>query len=248
MSSLNKMVVSVFALATFSAPAFAFLDGVVSGLTSVTNNLIDSTENVTNNTVNNATHTAVTLSQNPGKMADRIGQMADRIGFMADRIVTTEGIMAGLAHKIIDGPAKPQQRVEPARSFGFNYPYNNRINSGVALRPPVQNAPHNPYLNSPQNAAPAQVPLYGQAQGQGQGQGYGYGQQPQQAQYRQPNNDRYSASNMIYGVSGSTYTAARPAPQPVQNRVSGFGFLQQPTVTVVDNQCDYSYGVPVNCN
>jgi hypothetical protein len=95
-------------LASVSTPSHAFLTELVVGMTSVTNNLIDSTESVTNNTVNTASTTMLSLSSNPGKMADRIGLMADRIGFMADRIVTTEGIMAGLAHKIIDRTTEPR--------------------------------------------------------------------------------------------------------------------------------------------
>ena len=95
-------------MAIVSTSASAFFDELVIGMTSVTNNLIDSTESVTNNAISTTSTTMLSLSSNPGKMADRIGVMADRIGFMADRIVTTEGIMAGLAHKIIDSNQRPR--------------------------------------------------------------------------------------------------------------------------------------------
>ena len=108
MSALKNTALVTAVMASCSGSAFAFFDELVLGMTSVTNNLIDSTESVTNNTVNTASTTMLSLSSNPGKMADRIGLMADRIGFMADRIVTTEGIMAGLAHKIIDSNSQPR--------------------------------------------------------------------------------------------------------------------------------------------
>jgi hypothetical protein len=100
-----------FAIAalTLAAPAHAFFDEIVLGMTSVTNNLIDSSESVANNTITTGSTTILVLSRDIGKMADRIdrmadkiGLMADRIGVMADRIVTTETMMAGLAHKLVD--------------------------------------------------------------------------------------------------------------------------------------------------
>jgi hypothetical protein len=228
MSNCKKRVLIVTLFAAFSSPAYAFLDGVVTGLTSVTNNLIDSTESVTNNTMNNATTTALSLSSNPGKMADRIGQMADRIGYMGDRIVTTEGLIAGLAHKMIDGPSKQQQAPQqqfgwgfspnkPAAApvnyqnpgYGYNNGYNNGYNSGynnsdVHQRPVAhpsynqnQNQSHNNYSSNPYSpgyAAPVPAPSYG---------------------YSRPDNSRYSASNMIFGQPGGTYTAQRQPTQPV---------------------------------
>ncbi len=93
----------------FAAPAHAFFDKMIDGMTSVTNNLIDSSENVANHTVTTTSTTVLVLSRDIGKMADRIdrmadkiGLMADRIGVMADRIVTTESMMAGFAHKLVD--------------------------------------------------------------------------------------------------------------------------------------------------
>lgn len=105
--TMNLLAAGLLALA--AAPAHAFLDGMIAGMTSVTNNLIDSTENVTISTVNTTSTTMLLLSNDIGKMADRInvmadkiGVMADRIGVMADRIVLTESMMAGVAHKVLD--------------------------------------------------------------------------------------------------------------------------------------------------
>ncbi len=251
MSCLKKISLAVALIAAFSTPSFAFFDG----LTSVTNNLIDSTESVTNNTVNNATTTVLSLSSNPGKMADRIGQMADRIGYMGDRIVTTEGIMAGVAHKMMD-TAKPAQQVQQQRAWGFaptapaptpvGYQYNaNNYGYGYAQPAPAQHVNANPYMPS---AAPAHVPApaYGYPQ-----QGFGH------QGYVQPGNERYSASNMIFGMPGGTYTAARnstsqstaPATQGYRatSYAAGYGYAQQPVASKVNNNCGYSYGVPVNC-
>ena len=235
MSCLKKISLAVVLIAASSTPSFAFFDG----LTSVTNNLIDSTESVTNNTVNNATTTVLSLSSNPGKMADRIGQMADRIGYMGDRIVTTEGIMAGVAHKMMD-TAKPAQPVQQQHAWGYapvapapspvGYQYNaNNYGYGYAQPAPVQHVNANPYMPY---AAPA--PNYG---------------------YVQPGNERYSASNMIFGVPGATYTAARQAPATApasqmygsNNYASGYGFAKQPVQAKVSSNCGYSYGVPVSC-
>lgn len=238
MSVLKKHSLAVALIAAYSTPSFAFLDG----LTSVTNNLIDSTESVTNNTVNNATATVLSLSSNPGKMADRIGQMADRIGYMGDRIVTTEGIVAGVAHKMLD-TTKPQQPALQQHAWGYApapTPYHapsayqyNAGGFGYAQPAPVQQVQVNPYM--PQSYTPqAAVPVSG----------YGYAR---------PGNERYSASNMIFGVSGATYTAQRtptlPVAQtyPMANRVSGYGFAAQAAPTKVSVNCDFTYGVPVNC-
>jgi len=268
MSTLNKIVLSLAVLSTASAPSYAFFDGMAS----VANNLIDSTESITNNTVNNATTTALTLASNPGKMADRIGQMADRIGYMGDRIVTTEGLITGLAHKMLDGPNKqPQQGYQrapqapqpapfpwgvasPAQAapvsqhpggFGFGF--------GYAPPAPVQQAPANPYMagymqtaEQPQQpySSYSSLPSFGQAK---------------------PNNERYSASNMIFGHAGRTYTAQPSAPAPYGYQaapqqashpgtylqptypVSGFGFAQQPAAAMAADNCQRAYGVAFNC-
>jgi len=254
MSVCKNIVLSAALFAVFSSPAYAFLDGVVVGLTSVTNNLIDSAENVTNNTVNNATTTALSLSSNPGKMADRIGQMADRIGYMGDRIVTTEGIMAGLAHKIIDGPNRQQQAPQQQFVWGFspNKPVAASVNhshqgygynTGYAHQRPVPTQHYNAIPYSPGYAATAPAPSYG---------------------YSRPDNSRYSASNMIFGQPGTTYTAQRQPTQPVgyqagyqpgfqagsqqpASRVSGFSFAPKPAVNTTSNHCGSSYGVPIKC-
>jgi hypothetical protein len=238
MSALKKHSLAVALIAAYSTPSFAFLDG----LTSVTNNLIDSTESVTNNTVNNATTTVLSLSSNPGKMADRIGQMADRIGYMGDRIVTTEGIVAGVAHKMLD-TTKPQQPAMQQQAWGYapapslyHAPANYQSHAGgigYAQPLPVQHVQVNPYL--PQSYTPQAVAPVS---------GYGYAR---------PGNERYSASNMIFGVSGATYTAQRiPMPSvaqtyPTANKASPFGFAAQPVPTKVSVNCDFTYGVPVNC-
>lgn len=233
MSVLKKSALVVALFAVNSTPSFAFFEG----LTSVTNNLIDSTESVTNNTVNNATTTVLSLSSNPGKMADRIGQMADRIGYMGDRIVTTEGIVAGVAHKMLD-TTKPSQPAMQQQAWGYapiptpyHVPATHQYSAGgygYAQPAPIQHVQVNPYM--PQPAAPTSV--YGNAH---------------------PGNERYSASNMIFGVSGATYTAQRNPMSPVaqrypqENRVSGYGFAAQPVPTKVSVNCDFTYGVPVNC-
>ena len=105
--TMNLLAAGLLALG--AAPAHAFFDGMIAGMTSVSNNLIDSTENVTITTVNTTSTTILLLSNDIGKMADRInvmadkiGVMADRIGVMADRIVLTESMMAGIAHKVLD--------------------------------------------------------------------------------------------------------------------------------------------------
>lgn len=239
MSTTNRLALSVALLAAFSTPSYAFLDG----LTSVTNNLIDSTESVTNNTVNNATTTVLSLSSNPGKMADRFGQMADRIGYMGDRIVTTEGLMSGLAHKIIDGPNKQPQQA-PQQQFAWGYPVaptvtpvgyqNSGYGYGYNQPMPKPNVSANPYMPGYVAAA---APGYG---------------------YAKPSNERYSASNMIFGHSGATYTAQRQPPQPApygyqmgyqqpSYPASGYGFAPQPAVTTSSNNCGYAYGVAINC-
>ena len=252
MSALKIMAVSTAMLASFPMPSHAFLTELVVGMTSVTNNLIDSTESVTNNSVNTASATMLSLSSNPGKMADRIGLMADRIGFMADRIVTTEGIMAGLAHKIIDRTTEPRVAPQyasyapaaPAPMQAY-YPANGYSNAYQPPRPAqVQQISANPYIAA--QAAP-QAPASAH--------GFGFSQ-------TQPDNSRYSASQMIFGVSGATYTAARPAAAPMQNTQnaqpayqSGYGFTARPALnqisrtsnTVASNSCGFSYGVPRSC-
>lgn len=227
MFPVKKSVFSIALITLFSSSSFAFFDELVVGATSVTNNLISSGASVTNNTVNTASTTMISLTSNPGKMADRVGLMADRIGFMADRIVTTEGLMAGLAHKVIDSNQQQRPVQQYASAYapapaamptGSQYGYANPAgyhNYPTASGP---TASGNPYL-----APPAQVvPSYG-----------------------------YSASQMIYGVAGSTYTAARtPAPaahtyQP--GYTSDFGFSARPAVLAAGNSCGMSYGVPRKC-
>lgn len=240
MFRMQQLAVSAALLVSVSGSASAFFDELVIGATSVTNNLISSTASVTNNTVNTASTTMISLSSNPGKMADRIGVMADRIGYMADRIVTTEGIMAGLAHKIIDSNAQPrpvQQYAStyvpgyaPAQAYQAGYQpagnsFNPSYNTGNRAAAPVTNS--NPYLMT-SAAAPAQ-PVYAQ-----------------------PDNNRYSASHMIYGNSGATYTAARQAPASVANPYqSGFGFsagqAANTASNTASNSCGLSYGMPRSC-
>jgi hypothetical protein len=262
MSALKNMFLSTAMLASVSTPSHAFLTELVVGMTSVTNNLIDSTESVTNNTVNTASTTMLSLSSNPGKMADRIGLMADRIGFMADRIVTTEGIMAGLAHKIIDRTTEPrvvQQYASHApapmpsyyKANGYANP--NGTPYSNAYQPPrpaqVQHISAYPYIAA--KSAP-QAPSY---MGYGNGNNYGHPR-------AQPDTSQYSASNMIYGISGATYTAALPAAASMQNMQkaqptyqSGYGFsarpalnqISHPSNTVAGNSCGFSYGVARSC-
>jgi hypothetical protein len=218
MNTVQKISLSAALLATLSSPSFAFFDELLVGATSITNNLISSGASVTNNTVNTASTTMISLSSNPGKMADRVGLMADRIGFMADRIVTTEGIMAGLAHKVID--SAPQQR--PVQQYASGYGYNNA---------PRQVANGNPYMTS-YAAEPAPI-------AQGYAANYGYAQ---------PDNNRYSASHMIYGNAGATYAAARNTPAPTANPyASGYGFSAKPAVKAASNICGFSYGLPHSC-
>lgn len=247
MFNMHQLTVSAALLATVSSSAFAFFDELVVGATSVTNNLISSSASVTNNTVNTASTTMISLSSNPGKMADRIGLMADRIGYMADRIVTTEGLMAGLAHKIIDSNTQPRVVHQYASAYGpaptampSGYqPVYATANANANVYATTVYAPHtvahsqasrgNPYLVTPAPAAPA--PSYG---------------------YAQPPHNGYSASQMIYGVAGSTYTAARPAPAPVANAyqpgyASDYGFSTRPAVLTAGNSCGVSYGVPRKC-
>lgn len=242
MSALKKFALVTAVMASCSGSAFAFFDELVVGMTSVTNNLIDSTESVTNNTVNTASTTMLSLSSNPGKMADRIGLMADRIGFMADRIVTTEGIMAGLAHKIIDSNSQPRVVHQYASAYapapvpmpahyataGYGNPYANAYSQGQHQATQLRTQGGNPYMA----AKPA--PAFAQ---------YGYA--------TQPDNSRYSASSMIYGVTGATYTAARPAvAAPAQPTYpSGYGFATRPAgnTTQASNSCGYSYGVTRSC-
>lgn len=233
MSALKNLALATTLMASFSGSAHAFFDELVVGMTSVTNNLIDSTESVTNNTVNTASTTLLSLSSNPGKMADRIGVMADRIGFMADRIVTTEGIMAGLAHKIIDSNSQPRVVHQYASAYApapapmpAHYananPYANAYGQTQRPRPVVGN----PYLASKTAPVPAT-----------------YDDAPQQ------DNSRYSASSMIYGVTGATYTAARPADAAQPAYQSGYGFTAQTlgNLNVAGNSCGYSYGVARSC-
>jgi hypothetical protein len=258
MSALKKLFLSTAVLASLSTPSHAFMTELVAGLTSVTNNLIDSTESVTNNTVNTASTTMLSLSSNPGKMADRIGVMADRIGFMADRIVTTEGIMAGLAHKIIDrateprvvqqyasyAPAAPAPMPTYYQANGYGNPnsftYSNAYQQPQTRPAQVQRISVNPYIAA--QVAP-QAPAYA---GYGNGNNYGYPR-------AQPDTSQYSASNMIYGVSGATYTAARPAAAPMQNAQptqpayqSDYGFANMAAVNSTGKMCT-SYGVKRSC-
>lgn len=241
MFNMHQLTVSAALLATVSSSAFAFFGELVVGATSVTNNLISSSASVTNNTVNTASTTMISLSSNPGKMADRIGLMADRIGYMADRIVTTEGLMAGLAHKIIDSNTQPRVVHQYASAYGpaptampmgYQPVYANaNVYATTAYAPHTaahsQASRGNPYLVTPAPVAP----------------GYGYAQSQ---------HNGYSASQMIYGVAGSTYTAARPAPAPVANAYqpgysSDYGFSARPAVLTAGNSCGVSYGVPRKC-
>jgi len=245
MFTLKKLALTTALLTSISSPSFAFFDELVIGMTSVTNNLIDSTESVTNNTVNTASATMLSLSSNPGKMADRIGLMADRIGYMADRIVTTEGIMAGLAHKIIDSNQQPRVNHQYASAYmpapvvpmpasyqtgGNGYGNNYTYNPGNSRPAQVHHTSGNPYLAA--NPAPVRV-----------------ASTPSQA-YAQADNSRYSASYMIYGVSGATYKAAQPtypasAYQPPAQ--SGYGFANQPAAKTANNSCGFSYGIARTC-
>lgn len=241
MFRMQQLTVSAALLASVSGSAFAFFDELVVGATSVTNNLISSSASVTNNTVNTASTTMISLSSNPGKMADRVGLMADRIGYMADRIVTTEGLMAGLAHKVIDGNTQPRVVHQYASAYGpapaampvgYQSVYANAYATNVYVPHATahsQASRGNPYLATPASASVAP--------------GYGYAQ---------PQHNGYSASQMIYGVAGSTYTAARPAPAPVANAYqpgysSDYGFAARPAVLTVGNSCGVSYGVPRKC-
>jgi hypothetical protein len=220
-------------LTTFAAPSHAFLTELVVGMTSVTNNLIDSSESITNNSINAASTNLLSLTSNPGKMADRIGLMADRIGFMADRIVTTEGIMAGLAHKIIDSNSQPRvvhQYVSayapaPAHLVTGGYGKTHATTYGQAPQHamPLRTPGGNPYLA----AKPAPVVSH--------------------SGYIQPDNSRYSASSMIYGVTGATYTAARPATAVQTQAGYSFGSGRLVGTTTAGNSCGYSYGVTRSC-
>jgi|GEM_PF-3933936 len=224
-------------LTTFAAPSHAFLTELVVGMTSVTNNLIDSSESVTNNSINAASTNLLSLTSNPGKMADRIGLMADRIGFMADRIVTTEGIMAGLAHKIIDSNSQARVMHAYASAYapapahpvtaGYGKTYAMTYGQAPQRAMPLRTPGGNPYLTV--QPAPVVSPA-------------GYAMQP--------DNSRYSASSMIYGVTGATYTAARPAATAQSpSASSGFGLGARPGArpTLVGNSCGYSYGVTRSC-
>lgn len=204
MHTLKRLALAGAVLASLSTPAHAFFDELVIGMTSVTNNLIDSTESVTNNSVNAASNAFQTVASNPGKMADRIGVMADRIGFMADRIVTTEGIMAGLAHKIIDA---------------------NQVNNPHAYATPASYQPRPSQYSAATYHAPVASPT------------------PMPA---------YSASSMIYGVQGATYTAATPltvssyaSRAPLQSQGYAANFLK--TNVAEHSRCSSSYGVPLRC-
>ena len=184
MSRLKMMTVAA-ALSIASTPSHAFMETLILSLASVTNNLIDSTESVTNNSIDAASDGFQTLASGPGQMADRIGVMADRIGFMADRIVTTEGIMAGLAHKLIDtNQAQRAANTQVVQTLGV----------------PVPRELH-----------------------------------------------AYSASNMIHGIQGATYTATTPAAEGYRpGQLSRLGVSHQ-TVPVAQTHCNVAYGVPLKC-
>lgn len=214
-------------MAIVSTSASAFFDELVIGMTSVTNNLIDSTESVTNNAISTTSTTMLSLSSNPGKMADRIGVMADRIGFMADRIVTTEGIMAGLAHKIIDSNQRPRVVHQYASAYAptpapMQAAYQPTYQSGMTS---VQRGVGNPYLAMPATAITANPVM-------------------------PADNRAYSASHIIYGVSGATYTAASPAtviPRRAATYPSAYGFSARPAVNTAADSCGLSYGVARRC-
>jgi hypothetical protein len=214
MSILSKLTLSSVLLLSFATPSHAFLTELVVGMTSVTNNLIDSTESVTNNSINAASTNLQSLTSNPGKMADRIGLMADRIGFMADRIVTTEGIMAGLAHKIIDRSSEPRViHHYPSRYAAEPLQYTQPVR--------IQQAVGNPYM----------APLPGTYAS---------------ARSMQHDNAQYSASSMIYGVTGATYTASRPAKASDSAYAPAWRAAATPAPASAVRMCS-SYGVTRSC-
>jgi len=251
MHTLQKLALSAALFASLTSPSLAFFDELVKGLTSVTNNLIDSTESVTNNTVNNASTTMVSLSGNPGKMADRIGVMADRIGFMADRIVTTEGIMAGLAHKIIDRTMEPRvaphfaSYAHPAPALmPTYYQANNYGNAhGSVYAQPQRPAQAQQISSNPYIATQVARQLLAHSQSSGNGNIYGNGNAHDHSQ-AQPDNSRYSASYMIFGNTGSTYTAAQPGRMPLSAPSNIYNYPAPATVTKTVNSCGYSFGLP----
>jgi len=223
-----KLISIALACAVVSTPSHAFMEAMIQGLTSVTNNLIDSGESVTNNAIDAGADSLKTVSGNAGLMADRIGVMADRIGFMADRIVTTEGLMAGLAHKIIDSnqPQVPKQLAvsAPVPAYGA-MPWSvstvpaERADNRSAARP-------NPWGVA---AEPTPRPAVAPAQP-------AYSGHP------------YSASNMLYGVQGVTYTATTPAAQGYHaGQLSILNLPHKDTQTAGGQFCKVAYGVPLKC-
>ncbi len=245
MLTLKKATFAAGLFAALTSPSFAFFDEMIKGMTSVANNLIDSSESVTNNTINAASTNMLSLTSNPGKMADRIGTMADRIGYMADRIVTTEGIMAGLAHKIIDSNQQPRvihqhaPTYAPATPIPTHYQANaydtthsgsqgsNYVHTpGFVPTQSGQNAGANPYLAASRPpVAATQI-------------------------YAQPDNSRYSASHMIYGVSGATYKAAQPAYGANTYQAgapTGYGLAAESNMKSTTKMCALSYGVARSC-
>jgi hypothetical protein len=251
MLTLKKATIATGLFAALTSPSFAFFDEMIKGMTSVANNLIDSSESVTNNTINAASTNMLSLASNPGKMADRIGTMADRIGYMADRIVTTEGIMAGLAHKIIDSNQQPRvihqyaSTYAPAPAIPISTHYqanaydttytgshgnNYSHNPGFAPSQSAQNAGANPYLAA---SRPPVAATYAPSQ-----------------TYAQPDNSRYSASHMLYGVSGATYKAAQPgygANTYQAGAPTGYGLAAESNMRSTTNICALSYGVARSC-
>jgi hypothetical protein len=149
--------------------------------------------------------------------------------------------MAGLAHKIIDSNSQPRVVQHYASGYapapapmpahyatvGYGNPYSNAYGQVPQPAAAQRTVAGNPYLAAKHAPAVAQ---------------YGYAPQP--------DNSRYSASSMIYGVTGATYTAARPASAPAQPAYqSGYGFAASPAgnQAQASNSCGYSYGVTRSC-
>jgi hypothetical protein len=118
---------------------------------------------------------------------------------MADRIVTTEGLMAGLAHKIIDSnQAQSAPRLDATP-----------VAVGQASRNVAVEAIQGPAL------------VGGHA---------------------------YSASSMIYGTNGATYTATTPAAQGYHaGQLSILGLPHKADRVADGHSCKVAYGVQLKC-
>jgi len=111
--------------------------------------------------------------------------------------------------------------------IGYQYGYANSVGYNNYPAAPSPIATGNPYLVTPAPVAASYS-------------------------YAQPLHNGYSASQMIYGVAGSTYTAARPAPAPAASayqpgNASDYGFAARPAAMTAANSCGLSYGVPRKC-